>query len=270
MPSFIPREKALKLLRLQEPFTATKLEEAYQTRLNNIHDDFKAQLHDAYATLLEELQKPKPSEPISRPVPPVEAVQEVRSFFFQHKGVLIALSLFLFAGLFYIWPAAKESFKSPTPNKTASSKSKDKPSKQQSSTPKNAKSAKGSNILESVFGEKYAEILRLKASLPIGPNGIVYSDLKMLIMPGSNAPFVKSYIPGNSTIYKYKIENYSASELDKSLLRKAQRTLEMKGRCKDTFAKTYFPIETHFSDKSGRFFLSVTSTWGDCLLEYYR
>lgn len=51
------RTKALKLLRLSEPFSSAELEAAYSTRLGNIHADFQDQVKIAYGFLADELQK---------------------------------------------------------------------------------------------------------------------------------------------------------------------------------------------------------------------
>ena len=109
------RTKALKLLRLSEPFSSAELEAAYSTRLGNIHADFQDQVKIAYGFLADELQKtssapPRPATPL-----PVAPTDQARSFFFQHKGVLITLVLFGLAALVYIWPQVRQSLKSPEP-----------------------------------------------------------------------------------------------------------------------------------------------------------
>jgi len=104
------RDKALKLLRLTAPFSLLDVDQAFKTRLTNIHPEFQDDLKSAHAFLEQELKQasapssiPQPDtvyqhRPIPRSVPPST---EVKSFLFQHKGMMVALIFFLALGGYF-------------------------------------------------------------------------------------------------------------------------------------------------------------------------
>jgi len=105
------RDKAIKLLRLPDPFTVFQLDEAVKTRLENIHPDFQENVQTAHGMLAEELQKaaavPNPPPPpyiapLPPSPPPVFILDEVKRFLIQNIGVLFVLVLFGLGAIYFI------------------------------------------------------------------------------------------------------------------------------------------------------------------------